>query len=86
MIELGIFILRPILFHNETIIIFVLSYTKLTMNKQFKVMMLEVEKKVYEQVLNNQQSNLGQTEIDELLDLLLEINKQLAELKNEPSK
>ena len=86
MIELGIFILRPILFHNETIVIFVLSYTKLTMNKQFKVMMLEVEKKVYEQVLNNQQSNLGQTEIDELLDLLLEINKQLAELKNEPSK
>ena len=86
MIELGIFILRPILFHNETIIIFVLSYTKLTMNKQFKVMMLEVEKKVYEQVLNNQQSNLGQTEINELLDLLLEINEQLAELKNEPSK
>ena len=86
MIELGIFILRPILFHNETIIIFVLSYTKLTMNKQFKVMMLEAEKKVYEQVLNNQQSNLGQTEINELLDLLLEINEQLAELKNEPSK
>ncbi len=56
------------------------------MNKQFKVIMLEAEKKVYEQVLNNQQSNLGQTEINELLDLLLEINEQLAELKNEPSK
>ena len=56
------------------------------MNKQFKVMMLEAEKKVYERVLNNQQSNLGQTEIDELLDLLLEINKQLVELKNEKSK
>ena len=47
-------------------------------------MMLEAEKKIYEQVLNSQQSNLGT--IDELLDLLLEINKQLAELKNEPSK
>ncbi len=51
------------------------------MNKQLKVLMLEAEKKVYEQVLNNQQSNLGQSEIDELLDLLLEINRQLAELK-----
>ena len=86
MIEWNFFISRYILFHNETIIIFVLSYTKLTMNKQFKVIMLEAEKKVYEQVLNNQQSNLGQTEINELLDLLLEINEQLAELKNEPSK
>ena len=51
------------------------------MNKQLKVLMLEAEKNVYEQVLNNQQSNLGQSEIDELLDLLLEINRQLAELK-----
>lgn len=74
------------MFHNETIVIFVLSYTKLTMNKQFKVVMLEAEKKVYEQVLNNQQSNLEQSQVDELLDLLLEINKQLAELKNEFSK
>jgi hypothetical protein len=56
------------------------------MNKQLKVMMLESEKKIYEQVLNNQQSNLGQSEIDELLDLLLEINKQLAELNKEKSK
>lgn len=39
-------------------------------------MMLESEKKIYDQVLNNQQSGLGQTEIDELLDLLLEINKK----------
>ena len=56
------------------------------MNKPFKVMMLEAEKKIYEQVLNNQQSNLGESEIDELLDLLLEINKQLVELKNELTK
>ena len=48
--------------------------------------MLEAEKKVFEQVLNNQQCNLGQNEIDELLDLLLEINKQLIELKNENRK
>jgi hypothetical protein len=59
---------------------------ELTMNKQFKVMMLESEKKIYEQVLNNQQSNLRQSEIDELLDLLLEINKQLAELNNDKSR
>jgi hypothetical protein len=56
------------------------------MNKQLKVLMLEAEKKVYEQVLNNQQSNLGQSEIDDLLDLLLEINRQLAELKKESSR
>ena len=56
------------------------------MNKQLKILILEAEKKVFEQVLNNQQSHLGQSEIDELLDLLLEINKQLAELKNESSK
>lgn len=49
-------------------------------------MMLESEKKIYEQVLNNQQSKLKQSEVDELLDLLLEINRQLAELKNETSK
>jgi hypothetical protein len=59
---------------------------ELTMNKQFKVMMLESEKKIYEQVLNNQQSTLRQSEIDELLDLLLEINKQLAELNNDKSR
>jgi hypothetical protein len=46
-------------------------------------MMLESEKKIYE---HNQQSKLGQSEIDELLDLLLEINKQLVELNNEKSK
>jgi hypothetical protein len=45
--------------------------------------MLEAEKNIYEQVLNNQQSNLSQSEIDDLLDLLLEINRQLAKLKNE---
>jgi hypothetical protein len=56
------------------------------MNKQLKVLMLEAEKKVYEQVLNNQQSHLEQNQIDDLLDLLLEINRQLAELKNESSK
>ena len=49
-------------------------------------MMLESEKKIYEQVLNNQQSKLKQSEVDELLDLLLEIKRQLAELKNETSK
>ena len=48
--------------------------------------MLEAEKKVYEQVLNNQQSHLSQSEIDELLDLLLEISVQLKELKNENRK
>ncbi|MDR6560468.1 MULTISPECIES: hypothetical protein [unclassified Arcicella] len=51
------------------------------MNKKLKVMMLEAEKKVYEQVLNSQQVFLKAAEIDELLDLILEINKQLAELK-----
>ena len=50
-------------------------------NKSLKILMLEAEKKVYEQVLNNQQSKLGQSGMDDLLDLLLEINKQLAELK-----
>ena len=49
-------------------------------------MMLESEKKIYEQVLNDQQSKLRASEIDELLDLLLEINKQLSELNNEKSK
>ena len=56
------------------------------MNKQLKILMLEAEKKVFEQVLNNQQRHLEQNEIDELSDLLLEINRQLAELKNESSK
>ena len=49
-------------------------------------MMLEAEKKIYEQVLNNQQSSLESNEIDELLDLLLKINKQLVELKKEEPK
>ncbi len=62
------------LFHSVTIAIFT-SQIKPLMNKQFKILMLEAEKKVYEQVLNNQQSHLGQSEIDELLDLLLEINR-----------
>lgn len=51
------------------------------MNQQFKIIMLEVEKKIYEQVLNSQQNFLNTNEIDELLDLIIEINKQLVELK-----
>lgn len=43
--------------------------------------MLEAEKKIYEQVLNNQQNFLNTSEIDELLDLIIVINKQLVELK-----
>jgi cell division septum initiation protein DivIVA len=56
------------------------------MNQPLKLIMLEAEKKVYEQVLNNQLSHLAQDEIDELLDLILEINKQLLELKKDISK
>ncbi len=51
------------------------------MNQQFKIIMLEAEKKIYEHVLNSQQSFLNTNEIDELLDLIIVINKQLVELK-----
>ncbi|MEA5401670.1 hypothetical protein VB776_02010 [Arcicella sp. DC2W] len=51
------------------------------MNQQLKIIMLEAEKKIYEQVLNNQQNFLNTSEIDELLDLIIVINKQLVELK-----
>ncbi len=51
------------------------------MNQQLKIIMLEAEKKIYEQVLNSQQSFLNTNEIDELLDLIIEINKQLVKLQ-----